>query len=191
LTLQTIESLIQRYGNHSNLLGIELMNEPSEFLSEQNHTALLNFYIDAYSVVRKYNKNCYVVFNELYEKCYILWKKVLQEPDFYNVIVDWHLYNWQQPFTNENKQQHIQDAKKWESLIDIFNVQHPIIIGEWCMSTGTFVQAGQPFVDNCLNSFQKSFGWYLWNWKIERDVHFDEWDVQLQMHLKNGLKPIK
>eukprot|EP01038_Epipyxis_sp_PR26KG_P012436 gene12436-16680_t len=191
LTLQAVEAMAERYSNRTSLLGIEMINEPSDYYSERNHTALVLFYQAAYKVVRKYSPNCLVVFNELYEKCYSYWKNVLKEPEYYNVVVDWHLYDWQLPFTRESVSRHIGDAKGWRNLIDTFTAQHPVIVGEWCMSTGTYVQAGQPFVDSCVGSFERSFGWYLWNWKIERDVHFDEWDVQLQYEKPNGLRPLR
>lgn len=58
------------------------------------------------------------------------------------------------------------------------------------MSTGTFVQAGQPFVAAAVHSFNESIGWYLWNWKIERGLGFDEWDVELQSQIPGGLNPM-
>lgn len=50
------------------------------------------------------------------------------------------------------------------------------------MSSGTFVQAGQEFVDASVASFRdgNAIAWYIWNWKIEKGLGFDEWDVQLQ-----------
>ena len=67
---------------------------------------------------------------------------------------------------------------------------HPIIIGEWSMSTGPH-QAGQPFVDASVHSYRDTFGWYLWNWKVERAAGFDEWDVQLNSGKPGGLDPMR
>jgi hypothetical protein len=140
------------------------------------------------------------VFNELYERYFTWWRDALQEPKFFNVAVDWHLYDWQEPYTKEVKERHVADARAWGGLIDMYSVQHPVLIGEWSMSTGTFQQVGQPFVEACTTAFQRaSVGWYLWNWKIQREnmfindqvLKYDEWDVQLQLNKADGLRPLK
>eukprot|EP00602_Paraphysomonas_sp_CaronLab_P011736 CAMPEP_0185042000 /NCGR_PEP_ID=MMETSP1103-20130426/41994_1 /TAXON_ID=36769 /ORGANISM="Paraphysomonas bandaiensis, Strain Caron Lab Isolate" /LENGTH=302 /DNA_ID=CAMNT_0027581975 /DNA_START=739 /DNA_END=1647 /DNA_ORIENTATION=- len=187
LTLDAIKAMAIRYGSRSNLLGIELLNEPSESIERTDHDLLLKFYSESYGIIRQYSDTALVVFNELYEEFYSAWKDSLVEPDYYNVVVDWHLYNWQEPYTSETADEHIRDAENWASLIDSYSADHPIIIGEWTMSTGTVVQAGQPFVDACLKSFAHSFGWYAWNWKVERTTGFDEWDVQYQNQLPGGI----
>lgn len=189
LTLQTVEAMAQRYGHRSNLLGFELVNEPSSLYSIGNHSALVTFFESAYRIIRTHNKECMVVINELYEASYRRWGNALQEPDFYNVIMDFHLYNWQGHYTAEAADRHVQDAKEFGGLIEMYTPLYPIMVGEWCMSTGTVVQVGQRFVTACVRSFEKSFGWYMWNWKIERGVHFDEWDVQYELSQKNGLTP--
>ena len=70
----------------------------------------------------------------------------------------------------------------------------PILVGEWCMSTGTYTQAGQSFVDAAVASFSSTSGWFIWNWKVEPGIPFKEWDVQYQMKLwgegKGGLYPL-
>ncbi len=64
--------------------------------------------------------------------------------------------------------------------------RHPVIVGEWCMSTGTVMQVGQPFVNAAVRSFDRTSGWFLWNWKVERGIGFDSWDVQYQ-HAIRGM----
>lgn len=183
LTISSIEVMMQRYGQRSCLAGIELVNEPSLKYCQGQLSELNAFYSRAYHTVRHYNPTTVVVFNELYAECYDLWKDKLVEPEFYNVVMDLHLYNWQQPFTSEPVETHIADAVAFEAVIEQQSAHHPVLVGEWCFSTGTSVQAGQPFVDACVESFAASLGWYLWNWKVERGIHFDEWDVQLQYEI--------
>ena len=154
------------------------------------HSALLEYYKDAYALVRRYHPSALVIFNELYDELIPAWDYELREPEYYNVVLDLHLYDWQLPYTYESSPQHIQDAKNWKSVIDKHKAFHPIIVGEWCMSTGTYVQAGQPFVSAAVDSFSASIGWFLWNWKIEKGLGFDEWDVQYQMRHKHGLRPV-
>lgn len=97
----------------------------------------------------------------------------------------------QEPYTGEDVDRHIADAVGFVDAIDGISVQHPIIVGEWCFSTGTYVQAGQPFVDACVSSFQHAFGWYIWNWKVEPGANFDEWDVQYQHSVPEGMRAVR
>jgi glucan 1,3-beta-glucosidase len=189
LTLRTLEVLAERYAVHPALLGFELVNEPAAKYSQEPPllSKLLDFYAQAYGAIRTRAPAALVVFNELYEEAYPLWANQLQEPQYYNVVMDVHLYNWQEPYTEQEAPVHIANAQAWAGLLDELNQQHPIIVGEWSFSTGTYVQAGQPFVDACVASFKETVGWYIWNWKIERGIHFDEWNVQYQHQLKHGL----
>jgi glucan 1,3-beta-glucosidase len=198
LSLLTIEEMMKKYSSRKSFLGIELLNEPALHLASEQHNLLVSFYERAYRIIRSYHKTCLVLINELYERNWKKWSNALQEPQFYNVVMDYHLYNWQNPYTFQTSQQHLENARNWEDWIEAFTSQHPVIVGEWCMSTGTVLQVGQPFVDECTRSFQKSFGYYLWNWKIDRKNSGDlysYWDVQFQMITlgkeKNGLNPLK
>ena len=53
-----------------------------------------------------------------------------------------------------------------------------------------YLQVGQPFVNSAVQSFSEASGWYLWNWKVERGLGFDSWDVQYQ-HEIGGLDPLQ
>jgi len=187
LTLEAIDIIADRYAEHPALIGFELLNEPSEAYSSKNSTVLLEYYSNAYKIIRKYSKSALIVFNELYSYDFQNWNNRLLEPYYYNVIIDWHLYDW--PMTQLVATQHVANANVWAGVIHSYNSYHPILIGEWSMSTGTH-QAGQPYVDACVQSFNDhSIGWYLWNWKVERNAGFDEWDVQYQSQIK-GLNPL-
>lgn len=188
LTLQAIEAMVKRYSHKPNLMGFELLNEPSEPYSAHNHTVLQEYYDKAYKIVRQHSPTAMVLFNELYGYLYGKWNQFLLEPDYYNVVVDWHLYEW--PHRLENNTAHIEHAHDWKDIIETYSNHHPIIIGEWCMSTGKN-EAGQPFVDAALDSFKSTWGWYLWNWKIQKGIGFERWDVQLQTEMSNGLNPLK
>lgn len=195
LALDTVQQIMIKYSHYSNFLGVELLNEPSLYYSSWNHTMLVNYYTSAYKIIRSYHSSCHIWINELYEHNYMKWKFELQEPSFYNVIMDYHLYNWQYPYTTQTTDQHLQNAENWKGMIEAFTVQHPIVVGEWSMSTGVIMQVGQPFVNQCVKSFQKSFGYYLWNWKIDRQnsTLYDNWDVQYQLITKGGkdLNPLR
>ena len=97
---------------------------------------LVEFYKEAYRTIRRYSETNIFVFNDIYSDFYDSWNYILQEPDFYNVALDLHLYDWQEPYTSESAEQHIADAEGWQALIRRLSLTHPIIIGEWSYSTG-------------------------------------------------------
>jgi aryl-phospho-beta-D-glucosidase BglC (GH1 family) len=187
LTLQAIEVMAQRYGPRRALLGIEIANEPALKYCQDFLPEMTRLYESAYHIIRRHSASCLVVFNELYEVCYDAWKGKLQEPKFYNVLIDLHLYNWQLPYTMQSAVTHVANAVAWEDVIEQVSRSHPVIVGEWCFSTGTYVQAGQDFVSACVDSFRTAAGWYLWTWKVEPGIRFDEWDVQLQYRKSDGM----
>ena len=135
------------------------MNEPSELITQKNHTALKLYYESSYHIIRKYSNTTFVIFNELYDYMFPVWDHIMTEPAYFNVITDWHLYDWMASHNEESKWQHIQHAKSWLKLIEKHSAYHPVVIGEWTMSTGTKLQAGQEFVTAPVNSFRGSFGW--------------------------------
>lgn len=108
LSLRAIEAMAIRYGNRTNLMGFELMNEPSQRMSQTNHSLMRRYYEDAYRVIRRHSPATFVIFNELYEDCYDVWDDLMREPEYYNVMADFHLYDWQGPYNDETRNQHIQ-----------------------------------------------------------------------------------
>lgn len=117
LSLKAIDTLAKRYANHPNLLGIELLNEPSELITQKNHTALRLYYENGYHIIRKYSNQTFVIFNELYDYMLPIWDKIMNEPNYFNVIIDLHLYDWMGNHNEESKLKHIQDAQNWKQII--------------------------------------------------------------------------
>jgi glucan 1,3-beta-glucosidase len=185
LSRQAVRAMAERYGQHPNLWGIELLNEPSDFYSANDHELLASFYRDSYHIIRAHSPDCVVVFNELYPAYYSWWSHEMREPLYHNVVMDMHLYDWQEPYTEEWNIQHVLDARSWAATIADYADKYPILVGEWCMSTGIYTQAGQSFVDAAVASFAQTAGWFLWTWKVERGERsaFGEWDVQYQQEL--------
>jgi glucan 1,3-beta-glucosidase len=137
LSLQAIDAIAVRYGSRRNLLGIELLNEPAAILESRNHTELIRYYEQAYAIVRAYSSTAWVVFNVLDEEFYSNYATSMKEPKYYNVLIDLHLYDWQAEHTRESRAQHLHHAEGWGRLIQqISTSSHPVIVGEWSMSTG-------------------------------------------------------
>lgn len=67
---------------------------------------------------------------------YASWNKELREPNYYNVIVDWHLYQFQFPKYTTNE--HVAAARAWEQTIEEYDSIHPIIVGTYAVHPGNY-----------------------------------------------------
>jgi glucan 1,3-beta-glucosidase len=189
LTYETLELIMQHYGTQPNLIGIELLNEPSLQYEQKYHQKLFSFYQNSYSLIRQYHPSLLILFNELYSDYYSIWRgdededhhPFYQEPHYVNVIMDWHLYHWQDYYVLENTEEVLSDVMSWRDLIQNYSQwnDHPIVIGEWSMSCGNgekgkelSQELGQRFVNEMVESFAQSWaiGWYVWNWKIDQST---------------------
>jgi len=83
-----LHTILRRYGSRSNLIGIELMNEPDMNVEENQHEELIKYYRHGYSIVRQYSDSLYVVISELWDQYFDRWMD-FQEPAYFNFIVDW------------------------------------------------------------------------------------------------------
>lgn len=91
---EVLDIVAQRYTKWPNLAGIEIINEPAMSVEEEKHDELKEYYQKAYSIIRKYSDSVCVIYSILWSDYYGTWKDELKEPDYYNVVVDWHLYDW-------------------------------------------------------------------------------------------------
>ncbi|MQL96584.1 hypothetical protein Taro_029262 [Colocasia esculenta] len=105
-SLDVIEFLISRYVNHSALLGIELLNEPS--VSAVPLDVLVSYYMKGYQIIRRYSSTAYVIICqrignadpvELYQA----------NIGTSNIVVDLHYYNlFSSLFDNMSAMENIQ-----------------------------------------------------------------------------------
>lgn len=89
ISLLAVEAVAQRYGHWDNLLGIEVLNEPAELLERNHHADLKDYYVKSYKIIRSYSDSVLVVFSVLFDSYYGLWTDEMQEPEYYNVVMDW------------------------------------------------------------------------------------------------------
>ena len=69
--------------------GFELLNEPAADLEYRHHDDLLQYYQQAYKIIRAYSPNCLVVVSMLWDDYYEKWNQDLLEPEYVNVVFDW------------------------------------------------------------------------------------------------------
>jgi glucan 1,3-beta-glucosidase len=182
-TLGVIEKISEKYAKHENLLGISLLNEPHKDIPAET---LKDFYVEGYKKVRNHCKeDIAVVISDSFRP--YEFSKIMQTPDFINVILDMHFY---QCFFEENKNKKIekiiQETKSgWGKLIKKVQRYKPIICGEWSLgvdpSTSKHLSPNKKehmtkrFGETQLNVFNKTLGWFFWTYKTELG---DDWDFR-------------
>ena len=172
-SLDVIEQLAERYCKYPNLLGIELLNEPSNKIKRNT---LVEYYRLGHERVRKYcDEQVAVIISDTFNPKD--WKQELS--DMGNVWLDTHLY---QCFSAEDKRRgihnNIRKAKnEWaEVLADIQSVR-PVMVGEWSLSLDRKSFRGldsyerdkalQAYGQAQLGAFDAAQAWFYWTYKTE------------------------
>ncbi len=178
LTLDSIEQLSERYAKRSNLVGIELLNEPRWDVPVD---ILKEYYTQGYRRVRRHIKNAdvAVVIHDGFRP--MDWENFLTGPDYTNVILDTHMY---QCYTDEDRKrdgaaQIAFASGNRRSQIDAMKKQQPqIIVGEWSTALDPkSYGAASPFERDTIKrgygaaqvtSYEASSGWFYWTYKMEK-----------------------
>lgn len=156
-TLQVLEKLSARYGNRTELLGIQIVNEPNTEsswdlfrISERYHPVdeelakgsgpvsfefLRSFYVEAYRRMRKFLPvEKAIVFHDGFD--IYRWKDFMREEEFQNVILDTHQYLMMAEMdgceqTVEGYTSYIREH--YEKAVEEMQQYFPVICGEWCL----------------------------------------------------------
>jgi glucan 1,3-beta-glucosidase len=129
--LRTLAMMSKRYGHHSSLLAIEIINEPKiGFFTWR----LMNYYRHAITIVRRYAApEVKIVVSDAFRPLEIA-RKLAQQGLGGEVALDMHLY---QVFSAADKQQTFEEHvrrvdSEWKQLISQVKQYVPeIIVGEW------------------------------------------------------------
>ena len=156
-SLTVLERLAQRYGQHKNLWGIEIVNEPItdvmwntmdvpnrylaidpdlKAISKPNTMEFIReFYITAYHRLRKYlPEEKVIVIHDAFELK--AWKDFMREEEFKNVVLDTHLYLMTAESLGCEQTPESYAAYVRENYAkDIAEMQQyfPVICGEWSL----------------------------------------------------------
>ncbi|KAK4776782.1 hypothetical protein SAY86_005470 [Trapa natans] len=182
-TLNVIDFLSKRYGRHSALLGIELLNEPSAATVPLE--TLVSYYKQGYDIVRKHSPNAYVILCqrignadpiELYQASI----------GSHNLVVDLHYYNLFDPsFINMSSADNIKfiQGSREPQLQALNCINGPLVfigewVNEWNVTNGSQVEY-LSFGKAQLEVYNgASFGWSYWTLKNNRN-HWDfEWNIK-------------
>lgn len=163
----------QRYANHPALYGFALLNEPNNV----NIDVLLNFYKQAYDVVRRYSSEGHVLINGRIAPfdwgTESQWTGFMNpEQGFTKVSMDIHFYSCfggDSDVSDANAAIDYIRVERQRQINDYKNVNpKPLMIGEWS-SCGHFDNTrsqdftkAQVDVYNTANS-----GWTFWSWHVD------------------------
>ncbi|XP_010523313.1 PREDICTED: glucan 1,3-beta-glucosidase A-like [Tarenaya hassleriana] len=182
-TLDVIDFLASRYSKHPALLGIELLNEPSEVSVPLD--LLVSYYKRGYDIVRKHSASAFVILcqrignadpMELYQA----------NIGSHNIVVDLHYYNlFDTFFSNLNASDNIQYIYKSRQaqVQALSSANGPLLfigewVNEWDLMNGSRLEY-QEFGKAQLEVYNAaSFGWAYWTIKNDRK-HWDfEWNIK-------------
>lgn len=185
-TLSVLERLAKRYGNHGNLWGIEILNEPiTERTWEQMDVInrykavdpvlaaksrpntlefIREFYITAYHRLRKYlPEEKVVVIHDAFEL--MSWKDFMREEEFKNVVLDTHQYLMMAELSGceQSPEGYAAYVKEnYAAWIREMQQYFPVICGEWCLfnsyACGTDTAGGQSPVNGVMAMEDKMTG---------------------------------
>ena len=195
-SLTVLERLAQRYGSHSQLRGIEVLNEPRWDVPTDY---LQRFYVQAYERIRRYCEahRVAVIFHDGF-RSFREYEGFMRAPSFENVVFDIHRYQCfvQSDIDLDIYGHLIKSATDWKTEADelIRDFHLPVIVGEWSlgldlkfMSLWAQDAANEPrermdafgehiayrgYAATQLATFEKYLGWFFWSYKTESMAHW-------------------
>lgn len=168
-TVATLKRFTEIYGNYTNLVGIELINEPRE------DGQLQNIYREAYTAIRAVDPKmpiyiCDTVLSSNWNK----WADFIINSNWELAALDVHKYycfsgggnpadNW------------INGIRTWErDALRNLNGRVPVVVGEWsnAFNPGSYNGYDQQrrdgsrrnFIAQQLETMKGSSGWHFWTW---------------------------
>lgn len=198
IALSTLDQLASRYGMHSELMGIELLDSPimsvrtGLFRTSNGIPShyLRNFYRDAYEIVRLHMPETkMVVFSASGHPA--AWKRFMSGGKYKNVCMDIHLYHYRDDMalditTPRGLSSAI--ARNRRLIDEAASAGFPAIVGEWS-GAAVFTNASitpegrsafeRVFISSQMASFAKARGWFFQTWKTEKRIAV--WDARVAL----------
>lgn len=175
LTLEVIERLARRYADRSNLLGIELLNEPHPSIPLET---VAGYYREGYRRVRRFcGPEVAVIIHDGFQP--FAWQDFLAEPHWKNVVLDTHLY---QCFLEDDKRLDLaghlrKTEQEWGLPIAEAARRFKVMVGEWSLALdaqslpglagGEYDAAMQAYAVSQRAAFAPAAGRFFWTYKTE------------------------
>jgi len=128
-SLDVVEDIMKRWGQHPAMYALEPVNEPwwntpTDWLKD--------FYRSARELVRGYNPDTLFVFHDAFNPSADVWNDLFLDSDMQNVVMDTHAYMawW------EHKNDISMYCADYEgTLANTADIKYPIWVGEWSLAT--------------------------------------------------------
>lgn len=174
-TLEVMNKMIEQFGNHPNLLGFELLNEPKASIPRRK---LSPYYKTAYKLIREQcPETVWIVFSDGFRPT--RWKRTMRSSKFLNVLIDSHQYqNYTRKDTRLDIAGHLK--KTLESIpheIRKMQKYHPTIVGEWSLalddlslnglSTKQKNDAYTAYGASQSLAYAQASAWFYWSYRTE------------------------
>eukprot|EP00850_Spirogloea_muscicola_P018599 SM000172S03072 [mRNA] locus=s172:152092:155525:- [translate_table: standard] len=169
-SLDVVEWLAARYGQHPMLLGLELLNEPRSDGAPLE--TLKQYYRDGYAAVRRYSKRVYVHISPRVWAPDSDWADFMTGHDYMNVIFDVHYYNvhdaatfggksaqWNIDYVKGARLDYIRSLERGTRLVCIGEWSNALL-GECQPDDGVYTAFGEAQVGAYT---QASAGWFFWS----------------------------
>jgi len=191
-TVEILGDIAEHFSSYDSLWGIEVLNEPGWSV---NMEILQEFYIDAYEIIRFHNTSIYIGFHDGFRNYDDTWKRFFENNDFRKVFFDIHLY---QTFGDGWGDYDILDHvafvhREQKNTIANYIGIVPVVIGEWSLglqgnvyenlSQDSIIDVKMAFANSQFNEYNKTFGWFFWNYKIDSGSYL-EWDFRRLVEAK-------
>jgi len=172
-TVAVIRQLAERYGQHPQVIGFELLNEIHSKVPTQ---ATEQYYLAAQAAVAPLAPGKLSIIGDCFAP--VKWQSFAGQ---HNMALDSHHY---QVFTNQEKRMslvnHIKKAKyDWADLIAGVQRYTPQIVGEWSAALDNQTFRGfdayerdkgyLAYATAQIECFNKALGWFYWTLKTEDD----------------------
>ena len=125
----TIQGLLNTWGNHEAVYAIEPVNEPW-WCSDLN--VLKDFYLEVRSMIHKQHPNIKFVFHDAFHFDANIWNDLFADDDHENVVMDTHQY-----FAWEGAHGDIgQYCDEYgANIANAWNFKYDVWVGEWSLAT--------------------------------------------------------
>ena len=172
--LQVLRSVAERYGDHPNLWGLELLNEP-QVRGFRQYMRLLWWSRRAVRQLRRQFPVLRIVYSDAFAPQ--IWSGKVRG------VMDVHYY---QAFSDEDKRRtvagHLQKVGSVVADITQWQKQQPVIIGEWSLGLDELslhgvarAEAEKQFGAAQVQAYSSAAGWFFWNYKTEQS---DGWNYR-------------
>ena len=148
--VNTIDGLLEEWGEYPALYAIEPVNEPWEYT---DLWALKLFYRNVRALMRRKQPRLQFVFHESFRYSADVWNDLFDDNDLHNVILDTHIYQaW-----DASKPSVKEVCEMWETKTkEAEKIKYPVWVGEWALGTDAcafwldgFNDSKTPRTDEC------------------------------------------